>query len=386
MTNFIFTDRAFQASIKQKIVQGTGSWQEIRADYKEKAELALGQGPWSLTYYGAVAPSGNIHDYTSEAPYWWPNPEDPEGPYIRKDGIIRHDRFMGHRQSMDEVSNAVFLLCSAGYYLDETKYLARAAELLRIFFLDAATRMNPHIEYGESIKGICNGRAAGIIVLRQMDRIVHALGFLGEYEEWQAVIQGMKVWVSQLLEWLTTSEIGIAESKAGNNHAVWWTTHVAAYAAFTENEKQLNLAFEHFKQVIIPEQIQQDGSLPEEMARTRSFHYTMFHLDAMALLCEIAYYRGVDLWNYTTSDGRGLRRAIEFVTPYLDNPYLWEWEQNDGEIPNEHLSIQLASLRLNRLEWLELNIKRRGQSKLIMDVEERMGPLVFLQGNPLNLQ
>ncbi|SFM44944.1 Alginate lyase [Paenibacillus sp. 1_12] len=381
--SFIFVDRDFPITIKRNMTKGEGVWYTIRRDFKEKADQAMRRGPWSVTYFGVVAPSGDIHDYISEAPYWWPNPNDPDGPYIRKDGVTRHDRFMGHRQSIDELSEALLILCSAGYYLDEKQYLSRAAELLNIFFLDPVTRMNPHIEYGEAIKGICSGRAAGIIMLRQIDRIVHALGFLGEYPEWGDEIEGMREWLSHLLDWLTTSEIGKAESNSGNNHAVWWTTHVAAYAAFTGNKEKLQLAINHFKSVILPEQLQSDGSLPKELDRTRSFHYTLFNLDAMALLCEIAYHRGEDLWNYTTQDGRGIRLAIQFVLPHLDNPYLWKWPQIDGEIPNEHLCIQLAALRLNIPECTVLNIKRRGESKLIMDCEERMGPLVFWPGNPL---
>ncbi|WP_165842272.1 alginate lyase family protein [Paenibacillus xerothermodurans] len=381
--SFVFIDRKHAEQLKHRVTAAEGIWGDVRGQLQRKADQALLAGPWSVTCYGAAAPSGDPHDYTSEAPYWWPDPVNPEGPYIRKDGVTRHHRFMGHRQAIDDLSNTVFILCIAGYCLDNKRYLSRAAELLRMWFLDPATRMNPHIEYGEAIKGICSGRAAGVIVLRQVDRIVHAMGFLGEYAEWQSELDGMRQWLSQMLDWLTTSEIGIAESKAGNNHAVWWATHVAAYAAFTGNDEKLRLAADHYKSAIIPEQVAPDGSLPKELERTRSFHYTLFNLDAMALLCEVAHYRGENLWMYATEDGRGIRQAIRFVLPYLDNPYLWQWPQIDGEIPNEHLCMQLAAIRLNMPECNAVNVKRRGQSKLIMDCEEVLGPLIFLPGNPI---
>ncbi|CAG7625372.1 alginate lyase family protein [Paenibacillus allorhizosphaerae] len=381
---FVFVDKRFVHGVLLKMTQAEGVWRNIRRDLAEKADEAMGKGPWSVTYFGSAAPSGNPHDYYSEAPYWWPDPDNPDGPYIRKDGVTRHDRFMGHRQSFDELANTMLTLCYAGFYLQEKRYLARAAELLRVWFLNPDTRMNPHIEYGEAIHGICTGRAAGVIVLRQLDRIVHALGFMEEDAEWQTEMQGMREWLSQLLEWLTTSTIGVKESRSGNNHAMWWTTHVAAYAAFVGDESKLKLAFDHFKQVIVPGQVAPDGSLPRELDRTRSFHYTMFQLDASALLCEIAHHQGVDLWNYETAEGQSLKSAIQFVIPYLDHPYLWQWPQIDGEIPDEHLSIQLASLRLGMPECSQVNMKRRGDGKWLKDREEVLGPLVFMPGHPFH--
>nr|WP_248924421.1 alginate lyase family protein [Paenibacillus hamazuiensis] len=210
---FVFVSPEFVDGVSRKTAEGQGVWRQVRQGLREKAEEAMLKGPWSVTYFGAAAPSGDPHDYYSEAPYWWPNPDDPEGPYIRKDGITRHDRFMGHRQSIDDLAETALVLCLAGYYLHEKRYLARAAELLRIWFIDPDTRMNPHIEYGEAIRGICDGRAAGVIVLRQVDKIVHALGFLEQHPDWPEIIAGMRGWLSQMLERLTTSKIG--RRKAG---------------------------------------------------------------------------------------------------------------------------------------------------------------------------
>ena len=380
---FVFVDRDFVQSVKQKIAREEGVWRQVRRELEDKAAEAMRKGPWSVTYFGPVAPSGDPHDYYSEAPYWWPDPENPGGPYIRKDGVTRPDRFMGHRQSFDDLSNTVLMLCYAGHYLGEKRLLDRAAQLLRVWFIDPDTRMNPHIEYGEAIPGICTGRAAGVIVLRQLDRIIHALGFLEEWPDWRKELEGMREWLKAMLDWLTTSRIGIAESRSGNNHAVWWTTHVAACAAFLGDEEKLRSAFDHFRHVILPSQVEPDGSLPKELERTRSFHYTMFHLDAAALLFEIAHYRGLDLWNARTPDGRSYQAAIRFVLPYLDHPYLWKWQQIDGEIPGEHLSLQLAALRWNMPECSRVNMKRRGDAKWIKDSEEVLGPLIFLPGHPL---
>lgn len=382
--SYIFMNRSFVKQLKERMTNPVGEWEDIHRGLQRKADEAMKKGPWSVTSFGSVAPNGDPHDYYSEAPYWWPDPENPDGPYIRKDGVTRNDRFMGHRDAVDELSYTVMYLCYAGYFFEQEHYHDRAAELLRIWFLDKETRMYPRIIFGEAIKGVTNGRAAGLIVLRQFDRIVHALGYLSENVKYVKLIDQLKEWFADMLEFLTTHEIGIQESKSGNNHAAWWTTHVATYAAFTDHEARLKQAFDHYRQVIVPKQIMPDGALPKEQSRTRSFHYTLFHLDACSLICEIAAQRGEDLWSYETEDGQSLEKAIRYVLPYMENPYLWKWPQIDGEIPDEQLAIQLASYRLDCPECSRVNEIRRGQGKWIKDCEERMGPLVFWPGHPLH--
>src|SRR5207302_521491 len=57
------------------------------ATLRKFADDALTAGPWAVTDKTQVPPSGDKHDYLSQAPYWWPNPNTPDGcPYIRKDG------------------------------------------------------------------------------------------------------------------------------------------------------------------------------------------------------------------------------------------------------------------------------------------------------------
>lgn len=379
--NPVFVERNFLVQLKEQVISGSGEWEVVRFELRRKAQSCYARGPWSVTNFPAAAPSGDPHDFCSEAPYWWPDPSNPGGPYIRKDGVTRTDRFMGHRKSLDELSDTVLYLCSAGYLLDEDCYLERAAELVRTFFLDPATRMNPHLEYGEAIPGICNGRAAGIIALRQVDKVVHAMGYAADHPAWGTVLAGMKDWLSELLAWLTTSRIGLDESRSGNNHEMWWYVHTAAYASFTDNTLLLEEAFEHFRAVILPEQLTQEGSMPREIERTRSFHYSLFNLDAFALLCEIAHHHGVDLWQYRTPEGVGMETAVRFVLPYLDIPYLWRHEQLDGEIPGEQLSLQLAGLRLGIEECRIVNSKRRGEARWIPYREEKMGPFVFWPGH-----
>lgn len=380
--DFVFVSQDFVERVKSLVKKAEGDWAAVGYELRRKAEEAMIKGPWSVTFTPSPAASGNPHDYFSEGPYWWPNPEDPTGPYIRRDGENNPDRFDAHKSALKELCNTLLYLCSGGYYLEEKRYLERAAELVRVWFINPETRMNPHLEYGQAIRGICEGRGIGIIELQYMDVIIHSLGFLGISQEWKKEMEGVRSWVSDMLTWMTTSQKGIEESENGNNHASWWAVHVAAFASFTDNRAKLEEAFTFFKDVILPSQMVEDGSFPKELARTRSFHYSLFNLDACGLLCEIAYLHGIDLWNYQRSDGRGMKLGVKYVLPYMDNPFLWKYKEIDGEVPDENLALQLAALRLDMKECIRLNKKRRGESYYIRN-QKPLGPLVLLPGSPL---
>jgi hypothetical protein len=377
---FLFVDRQFVGELKEKLSRREGIWAKVAKQARDAAEERMSWGPWSPTFFPALAASKDPHDYYSEAPYYWPDPANPEGPYIRRDGYHNPHRFLGIWQGLRDLSQAVIFLTNAGYYLGEKAYLDRANLLVRTWFVEEQTRMNPHMNYGEAIKGICEGRNAGIIAVRQIDRIVHAVTFLEEFPEYQDTVQSMKVWCAKFLAWLTTSEIGLSEKKANNNHGLWWAAHVATLAAFVGNEEQFQMALDRYRQVIIPEQIAEDGSLPKELARSRSLYYSLYNFQAHIMLCELAYHRGIDLWHYQSPEGRGFELAVRFLMPYLDNPFEWKHPQIDGIVPYDTTALQLASIRLGMPECNRVNIKRRGETPLVKYHEEPLGPIAFLPG------
>src|SRR5438132_1683376 len=99
-------------------------------------------------------------------------------------------------------------LSRAYYFSDDEEYAGRARLLLRTWFLDPATRMNPHLRYGQGIPGVTQGRAAGIIETRGLVGVVDAIGMLERSPSWTAADQrGMAQWLSAYLGWLRSSAI-----------------------------------------------------------------------------------------------------------------------------------------------------------------------------------
>lgn len=320
-----------------------------------EAERRLKDGPWTVT---AERPAGVVlepNDYYSEAPYWWPDPANPTGPYIRKDGQTNPARFMTHKNALNAMTDAVFTLGAAAYLLDEPRYAQRAARVIRVWFLDPKTRMNPNLEFSQAVRGANDGRGAGIIDGRVFIRAIQGMEFLARTGLWNPKEQlAVRRWFEEYLQWLTRSENGLEEKRSGNNHASWWTAQVAAVASFVENRPEMNAAFQYYREQVLPKQIRADGSAPREESRTRSLWYSAFNLEAYVTVCRIAQLQGVDLWNVRAANGATLATVVDYLEPFLSDPKKWTKEQI-SDFPNDGLyNLAFAGMGLNRPAYVAL--------------------------------
>lgn len=371
---FIFTDKTFINNLKNNLTT------RIKHELKYKADIALEAGPWSVTHYKSPAVSGNPHDYFSEGPYWWPDPQNPSGPYIRRDGQHNPDIFTMHRKAIEEMSDTVLLLSQAGFFLDNQEYINRAVSLIDTWFINDSTRMNPHLEYGQAIRGVCDGRGIGIIETKTLLSVIHAAGFIEEFGVFKEELSHLKEWFAQYLKWMNESKKGIDEKNWYNNHSVWWTTQAIAFSVFTDNTQIFNECIDKFKNDIIENQLNSEGAFEDELHRTRSYTYSLFVLEGAALICEVAYHSKIDLWNYKNTSGKGIASAILYMAPYFANMFLWENEQiNLKDCFEESLAFQLAALRLSVPDYENLNELRR-KNKYLINNSSNIGSLSLLQG------
>ena len=328
---------------------------EQGADLKALAEEALSHKPYSVTHNGPAIKGKTNHDYYSQAPYWWPNPEDPKGPYIRRDGLFNPHIFLGHKMALRHLCQDVFILAQAGHYLDQGIYSDHAAKLLEVWFVDVATRMNPNLEFAQAIPGICSGRGIGIIDTMYYVHLLQGVVFLERDPKYSAVVTGVRAWFEEFLEWMTMSEKGIDEKLNGNNHSTWWVLQVATYAVFVGRRDIFDESIEWYKARILPEQMLKDGSFPAEIARTRSFHYAMFNIHPCVLLCELAAHQLVDLWHYSDGEGRGINKAIAFMLPYIKAPSSWPYPNIDPVKNQRSCTSLLAGERLSNSQLSALD-------------------------------
>lgn len=284
------------------------------------AGQVLGHAPYSIATKAQVPPSGDKHDYQSQAPYWWPDPSRPDGkPYIQKDGLHNPEAEAMHdSQTLSKLCTDVQTLGLAYYFTQEERYAQQAATLLRAFFLAPATRMNPNLNFGQGIPGINTGRNFGIIETRHLVAIPEALALLnGSRSVDASLVTGLKKWFADYTTWLTTSPVALPEGEAKNNHGTFYDTQVVDFALFTGNEALAKRTLQQQTWPRVAVQLAPDGAQPLELARTRPWNYVSMNLQGWVRLALLAPHVGLDLWHYRTSDGRGLRPAIEWFRPYL---------------------------------------------------------------------
>jgi hypothetical protein len=297
---------------------------QVRADggpggrLRRDAERALTVGPFSVTDKTRVAPSGDRHDFLSLAPYWWPDPSKPDGlPYIRRDGEVNPDSKRDADDArLSQMAAAVRTLAAAFHETGEERFAARASLLLRVWFVDGATRMNPNLEYGQGIPGRSTGRAEGIIATRVLVEVVDAVRVLAGSPSWTARDRdGLRAWCTAFASWLQTSRHGREEASAPNNHGTWYDAQFTALLLYTDRGDEARARLEQAKRRLAS-QIEPDGRQPRELARTRSWSYSVMNLQGWFTLARLAQEAGVDLWAFRTADGRSLRGALDYLVSF----------------------------------------------------------------------
>ena len=324
----------------------------------ENATIYILESPKTITSSFCERSSGNKHDFYSEGDYWWPDDKNPNGPYVRKDGLTNPANFTNHREALIHFSQLSGALASAYVLTNDKKYARKLAEHLKAWFVNEDTKMNPNLLYAQAIKGVATGRGIGIIDtvhLVEVTKAIHAIENSGTLSV--ADLATVKLWFNNYLNWITTHEYGIAERDNGNNHSVCWTMQVAAFADLIGDEKTMEFCRNFYKNTLLPNQMDKEGSFPLELKRTKPYGYSLFNLDAMTSICQILSTKNDNLFTYTTSDGKNIELGIKFMFPYIENKSLWKYQQDVmywDEWPVRQSSLLFGGLAFKNKKYIEL--------------------------------
>jgi hypothetical protein len=324
----------------------------------KNAELYLNAEPITVTSSLCKRSAGTIHDFYSEGDYWWPDPQNPDGSYIRKDGMTNPDNFAAHREAMMRFSQISGALGSAYILTKDQKYANQLAIHLQAWFINDNTKMNPNLLYAQAIKGIATGRGIGIIDTIHLIEVAKAIQAIQDSKALsKADLTAIKLWFSNYLNWLTTHEYGIAERDNGNNHSVCWTMQVAAFADLTKDTVTMDFCRNFYKNTLLPNQMAKDGSFPLELKRTKPYGYSLFNLDAMASICQILSTKEDNLFTYTTKDGLKLDLGLQFMQPFIADKSLWPYSKDVmywDEWPVRQSSLLFGGIALNNRKYTDL--------------------------------
>ncbi|KPM30538.1 Hypothetical protein I595_3359 [Croceitalea dokdonensis DOKDO 023] len=331
-------------------------------DQEKERVLALAEKyanaqPITVTAAISERSAGGIHDFYSEGDYWWPDPENPNGPYIRKDGVTNPDNFTAHRYAMIRLSQICGALASAYLVTGNTAYANQLVPHLKAWFIDPSTKMNPHLTYAQAIKGKVTGRGIGIIDTIQLLDVVKAIlaiqnsGALTEED-----IGDLRSWFADYLHWMDTHPYGISEQAKDNNHGACWFLQAAVFSEFTGNREMMTYVEGKFKEVLLPCQMDENGSFPLELKRTKPYGYSLFNLDIMSGIAQVLSKTDSTIFKYTIN-GRSMEKGMTFLYPYIKNKEQWPYGQDVlfwEEWPVRHPALLFSGKALKRTSYLEL--------------------------------
>jgi hypothetical protein len=312
-----------QSMLRQEVIDN------VRNPTIAKADSFLFLEPVTVTSAHCSRSAGGLHDFYSEADYFWPDPGNPGGPYIQKDGESYPGLFTDHRFAMIRFSDILATLTSAWLLTSDQKYARKAMDHLDAWFVDTATLMNPHMLYAQAIIGKNTGRGIGIIDAYHLVEVVQSVKQLGAGNVLSGKqLAAIKDWFDRFLTWMTTHKYGIDEMNTKNNHSTCWVVTASSMSTLTGNKEVTDLCTDRFKNVLLPNQMAADGSFPLEINRTKPYGYSLFNMDSFCNAAQILSTPEDNLWNYVTSDGKSLKKGMGFIFPYIADKSKWPYRKD----------------------------------------------------------
>jgi Alginate lyase len=328
-----------------------------RARILQAAAQYVDLPPHTITSYPSPRSPGGSHDYFSQADYFWPNPADPGGKYVNRDGQSNPDNFNDHRKAMIALSIQMPALTASWLLTRDSRYGKHAADHLRAWFITPDTRMNPNLEYSQGVHGVSTGRSYGIIDTLHLVEVARAASILAPKMLTSTEQESLQAWFREYLRWMKTSEKGIAERKTINNHAVCWALQAAEFARLVGDEDTRNEVRTQYKDLFTPDQMAPNGSFPKELARTKPYSYSIFNFDIMAMLCQSLQGDGDDLFAFALPDGRGICKGAAFLYPYLQDKMTWPYKkdvEHFASLPVRSPGLVFTGLACHHDDYLRL--------------------------------
>jgi hypothetical protein len=358
---FIIADSAvgMENPIHERIIQ------DVKEETIKRADRFLMEEPVTVTASVSERSAGSRNDFFSEGDYWWPDPENPDGPYIRRDGESNPNMFVHDRHAMIRLSDITATLASAWIMTGDQRYADHALEHYRAWFTDPNTLMNPNMLYAQAIHGRVTGRSIGLIdayhlVEPAQSAIVFVEGGAFPVEDAQRI----KNWFGRFATWMTTHEYGITEMNHHNNHSTTWMVTAAIMAKLAGRQDILDLCINRFKYILLPDQMALDGSFPYEIDRTKPYGYSLFNMDAFANAAHILSTPANNLWEFVTHDGKSLKLGMDFIVPYIEDKSSWTYGE-DIDIwekwPVRQSSLLFAGLAFEDSEIIDLYLAQEAE-------------------------
>lgn len=290
------------------------------------------------------------HYYESMGPYWWPDPKNPYGAYIRKDGVRNPEYKEYDKDRMSEMANRIYYTTLAFYLTHDIRYYEYCIRQLQVWFLNEDTRMHPSLEYGQIIPGKNNnrGRDAGLIEMRVIHTLLESVRLLNDTKRVDsATYKGLQQWCKDFLLWCENSEIGQKEFAATNNHGTSLDVVMLNMAIFANYKECVNRLSKGFAERRLSVQIGENGMMSAELTRTMAFHYSIYNLSHIVDYCLLQESIGNHFYK---KNSKVINSAISYLLQYVGHKDLWEYQEISSDWSNLERNLLMQIYKLRRVK------------------------------------
>lgn len=296
-------------------------------DVENRLQFLLSQ-PVEVITDKSVPPGADPRDYRSLAIYWWPHPVT-KIPYYPRDGIRNPEADQYDSPRLKRMVSTISDLTAFYVETGDATLAENIRTRIHAWFLDEDTRMNPSMQHAQFIPGINDGSCYGLIEgVKLASSFLDAINLLERYGGIDSfTLDGLRRWFSALAEWYRTSPRGQEAGNLKNNHSLWYDYQVIRYSEFSGDTETAREVLLRVGSCRIARQIHPDGSMPKELARTRSYEYTCYALDALMHLAEAGQRYGVNIVDYVSPEGASLEQALTFTFKHVAEDREWPGQQ-----------------------------------------------------------
>lgn len=335
--NTITVDGKRLLTAKAALAVGEPSTTKALISLLKDADGWLNHGPWTVMSKNGTAPTGDKHDFMVQNAYFWPSPGSPDGcPYVPRDGVANPDVSMTDDLGLRRTLESSWILALAWYYTGNEAYAKHASLILKTWFLEEDTRMNPNTDYGSWLPCMepednPYSFAALIGLSARISFAIDAIRILESTQApgWSAQdTSRMQSWCRGMIEWLLESPVGSQTLLGFNNYGLY--AHLAGInMGMYIGDNHLARQLLHNVTYRIDDGITANGSQPHELIRTQAFHYSMFTLVGYTRIISMGEKLCVDLWQHVGPEGQTVEKGIEFLIPAaLNGTDVWPYPEN----------------------------------------------------------
>lgn len=303
--------------------------------------------------------SGNPHNFESLSIYFWPDPANPNGPYIVRDGYFNPEYKDYDLPKLIEFTNRIKTLALAYFFSNNPKYAARCLEELRVWFINENTYMTPTFEYAQVAPGHWNGKGAAVglvdayyfVDIIESLRLLQQRGMVSDADN-----LSFKTWFNSFLDWSVNSDNGRTISAMPDNVSTAYDVLIYSIASYVDKKAIQKEVIKRFNTNHITDKIDSKGRQIEELKRPTAMTYSIINLNHLLDFYIMLKNTGKKI---SKKNLKIISKAANYLEGFVDNKDKFEYKElNDWNTLEKRLVLQTS-----KMKRLDSKIQLGSQSK-----------------------